>query len=129
MKTIQALFISVSALHLFSLDALAHARLVKSSPAIGSVLTADTVPPQVSLEFSEDLELRMSKVRVRTGAQGGLDFTQGAVSALDGKKNVLEIKLKRPLLAGVYFVKWNVMAVNTHKTSGEYRFTVTPEVK
>ena len=39
---------------------------------------------------------------------------------------VLHVPLGQKLKAGVYVVSWHVVSVDTHKTSGSYKFTVAP---
>jgi len=36
------------------------------------------------------------------------------------------VRLAHPLKPGTYLVSWHVVSVDTHRTSGTYKFTVTP---
>lgn len=96
----------------------AHAFLVRSDPAVGSVATK---PAMLRLEFSEAIELGFS----------GVDFTRSSGGAValnefrfaDNGHKVLVADL--PMLApGTYRVKWRVVSVDTHRTEGEFSFTV-----
>lgn len=98
--------------------AFAHARLRESSPAVES---AGTAPQDVSITFSEALEPKLSTITVTDAAQGRVD--QGELHVVQGNARVVAIGLK-PLVPGVYTVKWHATSVDTHTTDGTFSFTV-----
>jgi methionine-rich copper-binding protein CopC len=104
-----------------SLEAQAHAFLLKSNPTVGAVVAAP--PKTVRLEFSEGIELAFSGVDVTSGANAAV-ATEKARFDGNGRK-VLVVDLP-PLAPGAYRVKWHVVSVDTHRTEGEFRFTVKP---
>jgi copper resistance protein C len=56
------------------------------------------------------------------------DQTPVAVSSLKtepGNQKVLIVTPAQPLPAGTYQVKWNAVSVDTHKSAGDYSFTVS----
>jgi methionine-rich copper-binding protein CopC len=110
-----ALFILVSPL------ALAHAHLTDPVPAADTTVGA---PKQLSLGFSEPVELGFSQVTLTT-ANGDPVALQPLTSAADDRKTLL-VKPAAALAAGQYTVQWKVVSVDTHKSAGEYRFTVSP---
>lgn len=110
-----ALFVLVSPL------ALAHAHLTHPIPAVDTTVAA---PKQLSLGFSEPVELGFSQVTLTT-ASGDPVALQPLASAADDRKTLL-VKPAAALAAGQYTVQWKVVSVDTHKSAGEYRFTVSP---
>ena len=105
---------------LMSHEAHAHAFLSKATPAVGSVTTH---PASLSLEFSEPIELSFSGVDV-SNSEGKAVAIEQYHFADEGHK-VLVAAL--PVLApGAYHVKWHVVAADTHRTEGDFTFTVKP---
>ncbi|EAS0615718.1 copper homeostasis periplasmic binding protein CopC [Salmonella enterica] len=103
-----------------STPALAHARLKSAEPAAGS--TVESTPGQLTLHFTEALEPTFSTVSV-TDSQGETVKTQKAVIG-DADKSALIIPLEDTLPSGKYTVDWHAVAVDGHKTQGDYTFTV-----
>lgn len=104
----------------FSTPALAHAHLKSAEPAAES--TVESAPGQLTLHFTEALEPTFSTADVRD-SQGKTVKTEKAVVD-DTDKNVLIILLGDVLPSGKYTVDWHVVAVDGHKTQGDYTFTV-----
>lgn len=99
--------------------AFAHAHLESSTPAAGStVASAD----ELRLVFTEGVEQAFTKVVISH------DQTPVAVSSLKtepGNQKVLIVTPAQPLPAATYQVKWNAVSVDTHKSAGDYSFTVS----
>jgi hypothetical protein len=112
--------VSLSAALLLSpLPASAHAHLDHASPAAGSTVTQ--APKDVTIWFTEALESKFSGIDVRD-AQGA--SVAGGVATLDsGNTAELRVPLKA-LPPGTYKVIWHVMSVDTHRTQGDFSFTV-----
>lgn len=102
--------------------ALAHAHLDFATPPVDS--TVRHAPRQVQLGFTEALEPALSRVSVHNAAGDRVDHGHASVSAED--RRVLEVGLQHPLAAGSYTVRWSITSVDTHRTEGDYRFTVQP---
>ena len=98
----------------------AHAFLLKSDPAVGATGSA---PKTLRLEFSEAIELGFSGIDL-TNASGGALALNG-VHFADEAHKVLIAGLPA-LAAGAYRVRWHVVSVDTHRTEGEFGFTVKP---
>lgn len=100
--------------------ALAHAHLTHAVPGVGA--TVKGAPDELQLSFTEAVETALSGVRVTTAAGAAVATLKpsGANAA------TLHVKLARPLSPGAYVVHWHAVAVDTHKTSGTYTFTVAP---
>jgi copper resistance protein C len=111
---VTALSIGVPAAH-------AHARLDHASPIVGS--TVKTAPKEVTLSFSEALEPKFSSIEVRDAHGGAMQI--GAVQGVAGNRAQLRVALK-PLPPGSYTVKWKALSVDTHRTQGDFTFTVEP---
>jgi methionine-rich copper-binding protein CopC len=115
-------FIPIAALAcaLASSPAFAHAFLDKAIPAVGS--TVNGSPSELQLSFTENVVPAFSGVRVT--AEGGGAVPAGKPTL--GPANTLHVRLGHALKPGVYEVSWHVISVDTHHTSGTYRFTVAP---
>jgi hypothetical protein len=98
----------------------AHAFLERTSPPVGSELAV--APPELSITFTEGVEPLFSTITVH-GANGAAIATDTPHVAPDGNRR-LSVKLPK-LPPGTYTVNWHVTSVDTHKTEGNYTFTVT----
>lgn len=101
--------------------AAAHAFLQRAVPPVGS--TVSTPPSEVRLWFTEPLEPAFSSVEVQDAAGKRVDQNDSAVETTDAKQ--LRIALP-PLAAGTYKVIWRATSVDTHRTTGDFVFTVRP---
>lgn len=114
---------------LTALPALAHPRLLQSTPAAGATVAP---PSRIELRFSEPLVARFTggdlvMTRMMMGGQmmdhemkiGGVTAT---VSPDDRK--VLILTLKRPLAPGAYRLDWRAVSTDTHHVKGQIAFTV-----
>jgi methionine-rich copper-binding protein CopC len=105
------LFLTVSAA---TVDA--HASLSRASPSGGSALS--TAPQEVTLTFTDTLEAAFSKLTVTDA--NGTEVSQGKAQV---NANVMRVSLK-PLSVGIYKVNWRAVSTNTHKTEGNFTFSV-----
>lgn len=95
----------------------AHTELVAATPAANSTVSA---PKEITLTFSGALEPKFSKITV-TDASGN-PATKEA-SAVGATAKVMTVPL--PVLApGVYTVHWVAVSTDSHRSQGEYKFTV-----
>lgn len=117
-RTLAALLLAAGFV-LPAVPALAHAHLVKASPADGAVLTAS--PSDLRLTFSESVEARFSGVDI-TGADG----RKIATGRPGGQGAEMVVPLANPLPPGTYKVNWHVVSVDGHKTAGSFTFEVKP---
>ncbi len=100
-------------------QASAHAFLKTAEPAVGSTL--QQAPSQVAIAFTEAVEPKFSTIAVQDGS--GASVATGDVHAAgDGTRLAIGLK---PLQPGTYKVIWHATAVDTHKTEGNFTFTVT----
>jgi methionine-rich copper-binding protein CopC len=108
------------ALSLGAADANAHAFLKTATPAVGS--TVAQAPGQVLITFTEGVEPSFTTITVEDSS--GANMCDGDVHAA-GASTRVAVALK-PLHAGVYKVVWHAVSTDTHKTEGNYTFTVAP---
>ena len=86
------------------------------APPAGSALSA--APQEVTLTFTDTLEAAFSKVTVTDA--NGIEVSQGK-GQVNG--NVMRVSLK-PLTAGSYKVNWRAVSTDTHKTEGNFTFSI-----
>ncbi|RXJ00663.1 hypothetical protein DS745_11420 [Anaerobacillus alkaliphilus] len=99
----------------------AHAYLKESYPTNESVL--DYSPEEIIAQFSEPINLSLSKLTLKDEA--GKTIASEQVS-----DNNQELILRPPNLEnGVYIVDWQILAKDTHVTSGSFHFTVNAPVQ
>jgi methionine-rich copper-binding protein CopC len=93
-----------------------HAALSHASPSAGSALSA--APQEVTLTFTDTLEAAFSNLTVTDA--NGIEVSQdkGRVNG-----NVMRVSLK-PLTAGSYKVNWRAVSTDSHKTEGNFAFSV-----
>jgi copper resistance protein C len=94
----------------------AHAFLDHADPKVGS--TIHESPSQVTVWMTEGLEPAFSKLQV-------FDAKGAEVDNKDTKVTGSTMTVSLPKLApGKYRVSWQVVAVDTHRTSGTFEFTI-----
>lgn len=94
----------------------AHASLSNASPSSGAALSA--APEEVTLTFTDTLEAAFSNLTVTDAS--GVIVSQGKAQV---SGNVMRVSLK-PLSAGIYKVNWRAVSTDTHKTDGNFTFSV-----
>lgn len=98
--------------------AFAHAHLDHARPAAGSTVSA---PKSVTLWFTESLEPAFSTIEVQDAKGNAVQMGTAAV----GPSNRAELSVSlKPLAPGTYKVIWRVLSVDTHRTQGDFTFTV-----
>ena len=117
------------ALALPGVAALAHPRLIASTPAAQASVSA---PTTVQMRFSERLVAPMTGAEVTRAAMAAMPGMAshpagkiGGFSARvgdDGK--TLTLTRRQPLAAGHYSVAWHAVSVDTHRIAGRFEFTV-----
>jgi methionine-rich copper-binding protein CopC len=101
--------------------AYAHARLEKSTPAVGAAVAA---PSEIRLKFSEGVEPRFSHIALT--AADGAAAPLGPARVEPGDPTTLVAPIAKTLAPGVYTVRWSAVSVDTHHTQGDFDFTVKP---
>lgn len=116
MKNTRLTIVLLVALFVFVRSAEAHAFLDRADPKVGSTLHEP--PSQVTVWMTEALEPAFSRLQV-------FDAKGVEVDKKDTRVNgaTMVVSLQK-LPAGTYHVSWQVVAVDTHKTSGTFDFTI-----
>ena len=101
--------------------AAAHAMLVRAIPAVGADVR--DAPTELRLRFSERVERALCSITLADAAGHALGL--GALAlAPDGFTLIAPIR--SGLGPGFYRVHWRAVSVDTHVTSGDFSFRVTP---
>jgi len=119
-RTIIVLAVSAGLAVSSAVSALAHAHLVRATPAVGG--TVHTPPSEVTLRFNEKLEAAFSSIVVRDSTGKQVDKGDGAVDKSD--RTLMRVLLQQPIAPGVYKVEWKAMSADTHKIDGNFTFKV-----
>jgi methionine-rich copper-binding protein CopC len=100
--------------------AFAHAFLERANPPVGSELAVS--PPELAITFTEGVEPLFSTIELR--GPNGATVPAGTPHVAPDNNRVLSVQLPK-LPPGIYTVVWHVTSVDTHKTEGNFQFTVT----
>jgi copper resistance protein C len=111
----------VAATAAFVAPAWAHAFLDHATPGVGSTVSGS--PSELTLSFTQNIVASFSGVSV-TSAEGG-SVPVGKVVVNSSEPATIHVSIGK-LKPGTYIVHWHVVSVDTHPTSGTYKFTVAP---
>jgi methionine-rich copper-binding protein CopC len=100
--------------------ALAHSNLIAAT-ALPAADSAIDPPDRIVLHFTGDLEPKFSSIQLTDATGHVVNKDASAVDATD--KKLMTLALPK-LYGGVYTVSWVAVSIDTHRTSGEYKFTV-----
>ena len=109
----------------------AHGKLLRSQPPVNSEIAE--LPETIHLTFSERVESRFSRVtvhRARRDAETGELKAQERVDAAlaEGPAVTQELAVRLPatLPAGLYLIEWQILSVDSHRTTGRFTLTYAP---
>lgn len=100
----------------------AHAFLDHAVPGVGA--TVQSSPSELELSFTQDLVPAFSGASLASAEGGAIATGKATVNA--ASPSVLHVPLGQKLKPGVYVVNWHVVSVDTHRSTGSYKFTVAP---
>lgn len=100
----------------------AHAFLDRAIPGVGATVSGS--PAELQLSFTQNIVVALSGVRIASNGGGSIAASKPTADAAN--PTVLHVRLGRALPPGTYVVTWHVVSVDTHPTSGSYKFTVAP---
>jgi methionine-rich copper-binding protein CopC len=118
MKPRTLLFAVLSVLALQT-AAFAHAFLDHAEPRVGSEVR--TSPSEVKVWMSQNVEPAFSTLQVFDANGKEVDGKDFHVDKEDASLLIVSVPT---LSAGTYKVVWRVVSVDTHRTSGDFKFTV-----
>lgn len=119
MRHIRPLALLVSATLAYAPMAFAHAFLQGAIPPVGS--DVDASPQALTLTFTEGVEPLFSTVVVNDQNGTAVATGKAHVAADNNRRLIVDLPTLPP---GTYTVIWHVTSVDTHKTEGNYKFTV-----
>lgn len=125
MRNTRSLLIAVASLLALAPGALAHARLVRSSPAKAAQLPKS--PEQIELWFNELLDDHFNTLEIYSAAQlhtashTNLAKEKPLVDPADRTHLTLKVE---PLAAGEYVVEWRVLSRDGHSAPGRFTFRI-----
>lgn len=94
--------------------------LVDSFPAKGQVLAGS--PTQIRLAFSEHVQARRCRIKLRSDAGKNFDADRPAADKTRPDAIVAAVPVLRP---GTYRAVWTAVDGDGHKTHGDFSFTVS----
>lgn len=97
----------------------AHANLDHAEPKVGS--TVNQAPKEVKIWFSQSVEPAFSTIEVFDSAGKQIDKKDSHVDKSDKAVLIVSVPALGP---GAYKVAWHVVSTDTHKTHGDFKFTV-----
>lgn len=121
MRSVTKVLAAVTVLALsFPAILLAHAKLVRSEPANGAILTAS--PLRIVLVFTEVPALALSRLRLITPASDTVVMEK--MSHHVENKHILHAEIPQPLPNGHYILLWRVAGDDGHARSGSVQFDI-----
>ena len=99
---------------------LAHAFLDHSDPKVGSEVSA--APTEVRIWFTQEIEPAFSSIQVFDA--GGKEVDKKDCHQDSKDKTLLIVSIPADAGPGAYKVSWHVISIDTHKTQGDFKFTI-----
>lgn len=119
-RVLKPFIIAVLASSLATTAAFAHAFLDHATPGVG--MTVSRSPSELTLSFTQGVVTAFSSVTV-SGDGGSVPASKPVNDP--SNQQIIHVRLGHALKPGSYTVTWHVLSVDTHRTEGSYRFTVT----
>jgi methionine-rich copper-binding protein CopC len=98
----------------------AHAFMVRARPAVGSKVIS--APTEVQIWFSEPLQQASSTIQVFDGNGKQIDKKDTHLDRVN--RALVHVSLPAGLGSGTYKVTWRVTSIDTHITTGDFRFQI-----
>ena len=124
-------WVPVALLLLLPSVAAAHGMLLRSQPPADSEIAR--LPETIRLSFSERVESRFSRVTVHraqmdseTGEIAAGERIDTGMAEAPAIAQELAVRLPDVLPAGLYLIRWQVLSVDSHRTTGRFTLTYTP---
>jgi copper resistance protein C len=102
-------------------SAFGHAFVDHADPRVGSTVSK---APAVHIWFTQEPEPAFSRIEVYNSDGKQVDNKDTRADDKDAKELIVSLP---DLPAGTYKVIWHVLSVDTHKTQGDFKFSVKPE--
>jgi methionine-rich copper-binding protein CopC len=119
--------IAIASATLITPGAIAHSRIVASTPAEGATVAR---PRVVSLSFSEALLPPTAVASIVMTAMPGVKnhgemVIRNFTPSWSNGNRTLTLTLRQPLRAGSYDVRWQAAGADGHRMTGKVSFTVS----
>ena len=98
--------------------------LLKSDPPAGAVL--DNSPAQVQAWFNEEMETKVSTLKVYNSSGNQVDQSDGGVDLNDADHASMIVSLPDSLPQDAYTVRWHAVLLDGDATDGDFQFFVGP---
>lgn len=126
MKFRSAMFVlSAQAAMLMPAAAMAHPKLVSSTPAANAAVARVTT---IKLDFSEKLTPKESGATLTMTGMPGMknhpDMKVAVTSTIAADGKSITLTSAKPLATGSYRVDWAVVGADTHRITGSFAFSV-----
>ena len=102
-------------------SAFGHAFLDHSEPRVGSTLGKS--PVSVNIWYTQQPEPAFSRIEVYDSDGKEVDEKDTHPDEKDARELIVSLPDLPP---GKYKVVWHVLSVDTHKTQGDFKFTIQP---
>lgn len=122
MKNFRTLVLATLAGAFAATAAMAHAFLDHAVPGVGA--TVQSAPSELELSFTQEITPAFSGASLASAEGGTIATGKATVNA--ASPSVLHVPLDQKLKPGVYVVNWHVVSVDTHRSTGSYKFTIAP---
>ena len=99
--------------------AYAHADLDHAEPKVGAEIKKS--PDEIKIWFSDEIEPTFSTITVQNQSGSQIDNRDTHVDSHNPKLLIVSVP---KLDAGVFTVTWKVTAKDTHRTHGDFKFTI-----
>ena len=109
----------------------AHGMLLRAQPPVDSEI--DLLPETIRLSFSERVESHFSRVTVHharmdpeTGELAAGERIDDGMADTSAVTQELAVRLPEDLPAGLYLIRWQVLSVDSHRTTGRFTLIYKP---
>ena len=99
----------------------AHAFLDRAEPKVGSEVNKS--PTEVKIWFTQQPEHAFSTIKVLNADGKQVDKNDTRTDPDDSMALVVSVPKLAP---GTYKVAWKVLSTDTHRTQGDFKFTIKP---
>ena len=120
-RILKPFIIAVLASTLAATAAFAHAFLDHATPGVGTTVSGS--PSELTLGFTQGVVTAFSSVTVVADGGGSVPTSKPVNDP--SNRQIIHVRLGHPLKPGSYTVTWHVLSIDTHRTEGTYRFTVS----
>jgi copper resistance protein C len=114
-------FVTTIACSLAATSVFAHAFLDHAIPSVGGTVGGPV--RELRLWYTQGVVTAFSSVTVTSAAGGSIPTSKPVNDPSDQQQIV--VRLGRALGPGTYTVNWRALSVDTHTTTGSFRFTVS----